>query len=67
MSGQTEPENLAEAVEIERFLSGKSNGAALFQRLFGAVAAEPIPRRLLAAIGVFVAGKTPPVGDTPGP
>jgi hypothetical protein len=37
----------------------------LFQRLFGAVAAEPIPRRLLAAIGVFVAGKTPPVGDTP--
>jgi hypothetical protein len=62
MSRQTELENLAEAVEIERFLDGESDGAALFQRLFGAVAEEPIPERLLAVIGVFAAGETA-VGD----
>jgi hypothetical protein len=47
MSRQTD---LAEAVEIERFLNGESNGAVLFQQLFGAVAEEPIPERLLAVI-----------------
>ena len=47
MSRQTD---LAEAVEIERFLNGESNGAVLFRRLFGAVAEEPIPERLLAVI-----------------
>jgi hypothetical protein len=63
MSRQAELENLAEAVEIERFLNGKSNGAALFHRLFGAVAAEPIPERLLAIVGVSRVAA--PVGTSP--
>jgi hypothetical protein len=63
MSRQAELENLAEAVEIERFLNGKSNGAALFLRLFGAVAAEPIPERLLAIVGVSRVAA--PVGTSP--
>jgi hypothetical protein len=53
MSRQTEFENLVEAVEIERFLNGESNGQALFQRIFGAVAEEPIPERLLAIVGAL--------------
>jgi hypothetical protein len=65
MNRQTDLENLAEAVEIERFVNGESNGAVLFQRLFGAVAEEPIPERLLAVIGMSAAGKTAPIGDIP--
>jgi hypothetical protein len=61
MSDQTELEDLAVAVEIERFLKGESNGAALFQRLFGA-AAEPIPARLLAVVGGGRADKGTPIG-----
>jgi hypothetical protein len=57
MRRQTELENLADAVEIERFLNGDSNGASLFQRLFGAIADEPIPERLLAVIGSLAAVK----------
>ena len=62
MNRQADLENLAEAVEIERFLNGKSNGGALFQRLFGAVAAEPIPERLLAIVGALRVAA--PVGTT---
>jgi hypothetical protein len=38
------------AYEFERFLSGESHGALLFDALYGSVADEPIPRRLLAIV-----------------
>lgn len=38
------------AVEIERFLDGESDGGVLFHALYGAVADEPIPERLLAVL-----------------
>jgi hypothetical protein len=50
MSGEKELTNLTVAVEIERLLSGASDGAALFQALYGAVADEPVPERLLAVV-----------------
>jgi len=50
MSGQKEFLDLVIAVEIDNFLSGNSDGAALFQALYGAAAAEPIPERLLAVL-----------------
>jgi hypothetical protein len=42
--------NLIVAIEIDDFLSGKTDGEALFQRLYGAAAQEPIPERLLAIL-----------------
>ena len=36
--------------EIERFLDGKSDGSVLFHALYGGVADEPIPERLLAVL-----------------
>ncbi len=50
MTGQKQLENLAVAVEIERFLRGESDGAPLFQALYGAAAAEPVPERLLKIV-----------------
>jgi hypothetical protein len=38
------------AVELERFLTGESDGAPLFQALYGEIADEPIPERLLAVV-----------------
>jgi len=38
------------AVEIERFLDGETDGSVLFHALYGAVADEPIPERLLAVL-----------------
>ncbi len=38
------------AVEIERFLDGESDGGVLFHALYGSVADEPIPERLLAVL-----------------
>lgn len=48
MSAETKLANLEVAVEIERFLSGESDGAPLFQALYGAAADEPVPERLRA-------------------
>ena len=42
--------NLHVSVEIERFLSGKSDGGALFRALYGDIGAEPVPDRLLAVV-----------------
>lgn len=50
MSTETKLVDLTVAIEIENFLNGKTDGAALFQRLYGATAAEPIPERLLAVL-----------------
>ena len=50
MSGQKELLDLVVAVEIDNFLSGNSDGAPLFQALYGATADEPIPERLLAVL-----------------
>jgi len=50
MSGQKELLDLAIAVEIDNFLCGNSDGAPLFQALYGAAANEPIPERLLAVL-----------------
>lgn len=36
--------------EIERFLSGESDGNLLLSALYGDVADEPIPERLLAVL-----------------
>jgi hypothetical protein len=47
MSGQQQLTNLAVAVEIERFLNGESDGAPLFQALYGSIADEPVPQHLL--------------------
>jgi hypothetical protein len=38
------------AVEIERFLDGETDGSVLFHALYGSVADEPIPERLLAVL-----------------
>jgi hypothetical protein len=38
------------ATEIERFLDGDSDGSVLFHALYGSVADEPIPERLLAVL-----------------
>lgn len=38
------------AVELERFLSGESDGGPLFQALYGETVDEPIPERLLAIV-----------------
>lgn len=50
MSSKKELANLTVAVEIERFLSGASDGGALLQALYGAPAEEPVPERLLAVV-----------------
>lgn len=50
MSGHKGLVDLTVAVEIEGFLSGKSDGAALFQALYGAAVQEPVPERLLAVL-----------------
>ncbi len=50
MDGKKQLENLAVTVEIERFLSGQSDGAPLFQALYGAAAEEPVPERLLKIV-----------------
>jgi hypothetical protein len=42
--------DLTVAIEIENFLSGKNDGHGLFQRLYGTIADEPIPERLLAVV-----------------
>jgi hypothetical protein len=38
------------AVEIERFLDGETDGSVLLHALYGSVADEPIPKRLLAVL-----------------
>jgi len=38
------------ASEFERFLAGESNGDALLCALYGGIADEPTPRRLLAIV-----------------
>lgn len=38
------------ATEIERFLDGDSDGGVLFHALYGSIADEPIPERLLAVL-----------------
>jgi len=35
------------ARQIERFLSGRSDGRVLLERLYGGVEDEPVPQRLL--------------------
>lgn len=47
MSGQKQLTNLAVAVEVERLLNGESDGAPLFQALYGSIADEPVPQHLL--------------------
>lgn len=50
MSLETKIADLIVAIEIDDFLSGKNDGTALFQRLYGAAAEEPVPERLLAIV-----------------
>ena len=38
------------AVEIDRFLDGETNGGMVLNALYGSVADEPIPERLLAVL-----------------
>lgn len=38
------------SVEIERFLDGETDGSVLLHALYGSVADEPIPERLLAVL-----------------
>jgi hypothetical protein len=33
--------------QIRRFLDGESDGGALFEALYGSIAEEPVPQRLL--------------------
>ncbi|HEX9489554.1 MAG TPA: hypothetical protein VF930_04655 [Stellaceae bacterium] len=40
----------ATAAEIERFLGGETDGGVLFHALYGSVADEAIPERLLAVL-----------------
>ena len=69
MSGQTELAQLAVAIEIESFLSGKNDGEALFDALYGAVTDEPVPERLLAVLrrgcASALAAMTAPTIDAP--
>ena len=48
-------------VELERFLTGESDGAPLFQALYGEIADEPIPARLLAVVREGCVDVTVPV------
>lgn len=50
MIGASDLEKLLVAVEIERFVNGDSDGALLFQELYGGTADEPIPERLMSIV-----------------
>jgi hypothetical protein len=50
MNGEQKLSNLTVAVEIDRFLSGESDGGPLFHALYGDVVDEPIPERLIAVV-----------------
>jgi hypothetical protein len=52
------------AVELERFLSGESDGGPLFNALYGDVADEPIPERLLAIVRDGCVEATAPVENS---
>jgi len=41
---------VSNAVEIERFLDGETDGSVLFHALYGSVADEPVSERLLAVL-----------------
>jgi hypothetical protein len=47
---ETSITELSLALEIERFLSGESDGAMLLSALYGSAFYEPIPPRLLAVL-----------------
>ncbi|HEV2546818.1 MAG TPA: hypothetical protein VGU20_05745 [Stellaceae bacterium] len=49
------------AVELERFLSGESDGGPLFHALYGEIVDEPIPERLLAVVREACVDVTAPV------
>jgi hypothetical protein len=51
------------AVELERFLNGESDGGPLFHALYGEIADEPIPERLLAVVREQCADATATVED----
>jgi hypothetical protein len=61
---ETDVAALTLAVELERFLVGESDGGLLFQALYGEVADEPIPERLLAVVRQDCVDVTTPV-DAP--
>jgi hypothetical protein len=42
--------NLPIALEIERFLDGDTDGSLVLDALYGSVADEPIPQRLLRVV-----------------
>ena len=50
MNGVKDLETLLVTVEIERFLSGESDGEMLLHALYGAVVLEPVPERLTAVV-----------------
>jgi hypothetical protein len=50
MSAEKQLVNLTVAIEIERFLNGASDGSALFHALYGGVADEPVPERLVTVV-----------------
>jgi hypothetical protein len=52
------------AVELERFLSGESDGGPLFHALYGEIVDEPIPERLLAMVREECVDVTAPVEDS---
>jgi hypothetical protein len=55
-------EAAAIAWEIERFLSGQSDGSVLLHALYGGAAEEPVPERLLAVLREADDG-TPPLAS----
>lgn len=50
MNGVKDLESLLVSVEIERFLSGETNGEVLLHALYDPVALEPVPERLRAVV-----------------
>jgi hypothetical protein len=47
-AAEASDDELPIAQQIERFLDGDTDGEELFDALYGSVAEEPIPERLLA-------------------
>jgi len=68
MIGASDLEKLLVAVEIERFVNGDSDGALLFQELYGGTADEPIPERLMSVLRRHCPARDrEAVADTPAP
>lgn len=68
MNGASDLEKLLVEIEIERFVNGDSDGALLFQELYGGTAEEPIPERLMSVLRRHCSAKAIEVaGDVSAP